>query len=504
MTAFPDWPVEVDAVRAWAKRTPDRTAFIERRTARRWTFAEFDALGDQLASQMASCGVVAGDRVGTLLGNRPEHVALMLAAGRLGAVLVPLNWRLAPAELAPILADSAVALLVTEERYRDLCRDALGDVHAQVLEFDGDGTLRSEQPVDAGGALPDRRFDPELPAIVLYTSGSSGRPKGAILTHRQLFANAVATATSWELGPDDVGPITTPLFHTGGWNVFALPVWHVGGAVALLDGFDPDDFLAALDEEGCTVALAVPTQLHMLLQSGRWSAPPPHFRYLVSGGAPCPAHLATSVRKAGWAFREGYGLTECGPNCFTQTSEESAASPGWVGRPIAHLEVRLAAADGSLIEGPGRGEIVLRGPQVFAGYLNDPGRTAEAFTSDGGLRTGDVGERNADGRYRIVGRIKEIFISGGENVYPGEVEAALLEHPEIAEVAVVAIPDDKWGEVGRAWIVLAEGVDLQPLELRKFARGRLAAYKVPKSVRFVDALPRLGSGKVDRGALSRM
>ncbi|MEJ2540234.1 MAG: AMP-binding protein [Gemmatimonadota bacterium] len=438
-----------------------------------------------------------GDRIATLMGNRFEHVALLMASGRIGAALVPLNWRLAAAELRPILQDARPRCLITDTSYRALAHRVLPDPAITLLDLDDEAWMHPREA--RGGRLS--RVEPDAPAMVLYTSGSTGRPKGALLPHRQLYANAVATCRAWKLSADDVAPITTPLFHTGGWNVFATPVWHAGGSVVLLDGFDPDDFLTALAEEGCTVALAVPTQLHLLLQSPGWGAPHPGFRYLVSGGAPCPPSVAGAVRAAGWSFREGYGLTECGPNCFTQTVEESAAEPGWVGRPIDFLEMELRLEDGARVVGAGRGELVLRGPQVFAGYLGSPEKNREAFTRDGWLRTGDVAERTPNGRYRICGRLKEMFISGGENVYPGEVEAVLLEHPSVSEAAVVGVPDEKWGEVGRAWIVLVPDTVLEATELRDFARERLAGYKVPKSVRFVDELPRLGSGKIDRAAL---
>jgi len=500
---LPPFPPDTDSVASWAERAPHRVALVERRTGRSWTYRAFDQLVAGMAASLRSKGVGKGDGVATLLGNRPEHVGLLFAAGRVGAALIPLNWRLSAKELGPILDDARPVCLVTDSDHGDLAHRALGGRAIPRLDLDGGAFDGGALDAPAQGLEPAAGgpFEPEQPAVVLYTSGSTGRPKGAVLPRRQLFANAVATARAWGLTSADVAPITTPLFHTGGWNVFATPVWHVGGTVVLLDGFEPDDFLTALEEERCTVALAVPTQLHMLLQSPRWSGPTEGFRYLVSGGAPCPLAIARAVRDAGWAFREGYGLTECGPNCFTQTSEESAAEPGWVGRPIDFLEMELRREDGRLIEGPGQGELILRGPQLFAGYLNDPERTTEAFTEDGWLRTGDIAERGASGRYRICGRIKEMFISGGENVYPGEVEAALLEHPAVREVAVVAVEDEKWGEVGRAWVVLEEGRTLEAGDLRRFARERLAAYKVPKSVRYVDALPRLGSGKIDRAAL---
>jgi fatty-acyl-CoA synthase len=274
--------------------------------------------------------------------------------------------------------------------------------------------------------------------------------------------------------------------------------------VVLFDGFDADGFLAAVEEEGITTALTVPTQLLMLTESPRWGRPLPRLRGFVSGGAPCPTALAERVRAAGYRFREGYGLTECGPNCFAISDEEARARPGSVGWPVPFLEMRLETADGRE-PGPGEpGELLLRGPQLFAGYLRAPQRTAEAFSPGGWLRTGDLARRDADGAYTICGRRKEMYISGGENVFPGEVEAALADCPGIAEAVVVGVSDERWGEVGRAFVVLRAGeYATGEAEVVAHARTRLAAYKVPRSVFIVPEIPRLGSGKPDRAALLR-
>jgi len=489
---------------------PAHPALVEFATGRRWTYAEMADLADRVACMLEARGVGRGDRVATLLPNRAEHVVLLFACGRLGAALVPFNWRLTPAELGPIITDAAPALIVVGAAHREAL--------ASTLEPDGQGIEVLDLDAPESGAEPGAVFDalpeppddfdppppdPESTALVLYTSGSTGRPKGAAISHRQLRANAVSTCTGWGLGPDDVLPITTPLFHTVGWNVFATPTWPIGATIVLLRGFDPDECLRMLREERCTMAFAVPTQLHLLTGSDTWQDGLPHLRRFISGGAPCPPALATAVREAGYPLQEAYGLTECGPNCFMQTPEESEAEPGWVGQPLPTLDVRLVTAEGRVVEGAGVGELQLRGPQLFNGYIGDPERTAEAF--DGGwLRTGDVAERSAAGRYRICGRIREMFISGGENVYPAEVESVLLDHPDVAEVAVVAVPDEKWGEVGRAWVVRTSGASADAEDIRMFARSRLAGYKVPRSVRWLPELPLLGSGKIDRSALAEM
>jgi fatty-acyl-CoA synthase len=458
-----------------------------------------------MVTRLREAGVHRGDRVAALLGNRIELVLLLFGSTRVGASLVPLNWRLTADELRPMLDGAAPVVVVTDAEHGAACREALqhpgettdgGHGRPRVLDLD-DGWDTEVEPSTGDFVRPDA----DDSALVLFTSGSTGRPKGAMLPHRQLWTNAIATTRGWSIGSDDVVPITTPLFHTGGWNVLATPTWHVGGTVVLMEGFDAETFLGVLHRERCTFALVVPTQLYMLTQTPDWGRSLPDLNRFVSGGAPCPPALAETVRGAGYRLQEGYGLTECGPNCFRQTAEESAARPGWVGTPIPFLDVRLRSGD-DIVDGPGSGELQLRGPQVFAGYLGEPERTAEAF-DDGWLRTGDVAERSEAGRYRICGRIKEMFISGGENVYPAEVEAVLTDHPGVSAVCVVAVPDEKWGEVGRAWVVRGAGSGVSATELRRFARARLAAYKVPKSVAFLDEFPLLASGKVDRAALRR-
>ncbi|HEV2735966.1 MAG TPA: AMP-binding protein [Longimicrobiaceae bacterium] len=496
---FPAFP---DPVRFWGRLHPERLALVDRSSGARLSYAELDERVGRWTAVLRAFGVGRGGLVGVLAGNREEVVELFFACGRLGAALLPLNWRLSAAELAGVLDDARPDLLLREERFAALGDDALGRArHVPAIGWVDFGAARglAAGPADAG---PDAAVSPDDPALVLYTSGSTGRPKGAVLPHCQILWNAVATATAWELGPGDVAPVSTPLFHTGGWNVFATPLWHRGGTVVLLDGFEPDDFLAAVEEEGITVALTVPTQLLMLMESPRWGRPLPALRFFISGGAPCPAALAARVRAAGYRFREGYGLTECGPNCFALSDEEAARKPGSVGRPAPFLEMRLTTADGREAEPGEVGELLLRGPQLFAGYLRDPERTAEALTPDGWLRTGDLARRDAAGVYTVCGRRKEMYISGGENVFPGEVEAALADCPGVAEVVVVGVADARWGEVGRAFVVRRADGAVDEAEVVAHARARLAGYKVPKAVVFLDEIPRLGSGKPDRRALA--
>jgi fatty-acyl-CoA synthase len=483
-----------DPVRHWRLTQPDKVAVIDRGAGARVTYADLDARIDVMTARLRALGVRPGDRVGVLATNRMEQIELFYGCHRIGAALVPFNWRLSAVELRVIVADAAVAVCFGEEKFRGLAETA--ELTARWIDLDRDvAKLRTT----SGG---DVRNAPDDPALILYTSGSTGKPKGAVLPHRQILFNAIATTTAWQLGGDDVAAITTPFFHTGGWNVFATPLWQRGGTVVLLEKFDADDFLNVMAQERCTVALTVPTQLVMLMRTSSWGRELPALRSFFSGGAPCPSSVLQAVRDAGYRIREGYGLTECGPNCFTMGPEQALDRPGVVGWPVPFLEMRTVDEAFNDVAAGEAGELLLRGPQMFAGYLNDPERTAEAVTIDGWLRTGDLAIRHADGSHTIAGRRKEMYISGGENVYPGEVEAALCACPGIAEVAVVGVADPHWGEVGRAFVVRHDNAGICEDDVLRFAAARLARYKAPKSVVFMDDLPRLGSGKVDRKALA--
>ena len=441
-------------------------------------------------------GIGTGSRVAVLLGNRGEYVAILFACIRLRAVMIPLNWRLSATELGAIVADASPQVVLGEKEHQHLMQQSSG-----VRWIDIDDLNESSSPV---AQSHDLVVDGEEPVMVIYTSGSTGRPKGAVISHRQMLFNAIATTTAWELGASDIAPITTPFFHTGGWHVFATPLWLRGGCVVLMGHFDANTFLSQLAEEKCTVALCVPTQLTMLADSPEFGRSVPSLRWLISGGAPCPAPLAARIRAGGYSLRLGYGLTECGPNCFAMSTEDGLSHEGAVGRPVPFLEMRLVDAALEDVGDDEPGELLLRGPQVFSGYLGAPDKTSEVMTADGWLRTGDLARRSRSGVYWICGRRKEMFISGGENVFPGEVEAALTDCPGVAEVVVVGVPDETWGEVGRAFVIPRKDASLTAEDVLTHARSRLGRYKVPKTVVLVSEIPRLGSGKPDRRAIAAM
>lgn len=497
-------PELFDPIAWWARVDGGRTAIVEASTGARHSYRALNAHADQWHGVLARLGVRPGDRVGILAQNRYDFVPLFFACIRRGAILVPLNWRLSAPELSRVLADAGPVTLFGEEAFRALTEEAVRtlDQPPRWIDLDHEAPSLLRQVMDGRPPTSPERTAHDT-TMLLYTSGSTGMPKGVMLPHRQLLWNAVATTTGWALGPDDIAPSATPFFHTGGWHVFTTPMLYRGGTVVLMGAFDPAAYLRTLEEFALTITFGVPTQFDLLQQAADWGRPLPRLRTFISGGAPCPQRTKDAVRAAGYRFREGYGLTECGPNCFATTDRTAIEREGSVGWPVPFLEMRLRDERGRIVETDEVGELELRGPQLFTGYFNAPERTAEVMTADGWLRTGDLASADADGVYRIRGRRKEMFISGGENVFPGEVEAALLDCPGVAEATVVGVPDPKWGEVGCA-VIVPRSTALHADALLLQARERLAGYKVPRTVLFVDAIPKLGSGKVDRRAVNEL
>jgi fatty-acyl-CoA synthase len=501
---LPPLPDVFDPVSWWARVHGERTAVIDAQHDRRISYRALHVEADRWQLLLTHVGVRPGDRVAILARNRYEFLPLFIACMRRGAVLVPLNWRLSARELTRVLGHAGPAVLLGEAHFRALaeeavpsCTSAATPIRWLDLDVEVPPLLLALREL-AVPASPSRLS--EDTTMLLYTSGSTGAPKAVMVPHRQLLWNAMATTTAWMLSEEDVAPAATPFFHTSGWHVFVTPLLYRGGTVVVMRSFDPDAYLDALARYAVTITFGVPTQLHLLQRAASWGRPLPALRTFISGGAPCPQRTSNAVRAAGYRFREAYGLTECGPNCFATNDRTAREKDGTVGWPVPFLDMRVADENDRSLQAGEVGELQLRGPQLFGGYYRDPGQTAAVLTTDGWLRTGDLVSADAAGVFRIRGRRKELFISGGENVFPGEVEAALLEIPQVGEVCVVGVPDDTWGEVGCA-VVVRTSADCSAEALMTAARRLLAGYKVPQHVLFTDRLPTLGSGKIDRGAV---
>lgn len=482
-----------------AKLSPGATALIDARSGRSITFAQWDQDANRTARWLAARGVKKGDRVATLAKNRTELLDLWFACGKLGAVLQTLNWRLTPRELTGLLAPAPPSLLALDGSTAAAAREIPHEAAPARFTLD---ELAQQREAEASGPFEATPVEAEDPWVICYTGGSTGLPKGAVLTHGSMLANAVNTAASWGLGPRDVAILNAPLFHVGGLSVLTAPLVLMGGCSIVCEGFDAGQVIDLCTGGGVTAFFGVPTMFLALLQHPRfaevdWS----RLALVISGGAPCPPAIVEAMWAAGAPFKQGYGLTEAGPNNFWLPPADIRRKPGSVGWPLFQVDARVVDAEGRDCPANQPGELWLRGPHVFAGYFNQPAETARVI-DQGWLRTGDVAVADDDGAFSIVGRLKDIIISGGENVYPAEVEAVLASHPGVAEVALIGVPDERWGEVGRA-VVVPRG-DLDPGDLLAFCAGRLARYKVPKSVVLVAELPRTGAGKIDKPALRKV
>ncbi len=483
-----------------ADRSPNRRALTFEGTT--WTYAELQSRIDRLAAALRAGGVCHGDRVGFLGLNQPAFFETMFATARLGAIFVPLNFRLTGPELVFIIGDAGVHTLVVDAPHRSvvdgirtelpvrryLSADAAADGWQPLSEITA-GT----DPIDVGVPVAADEV-----AMIMYTSGTTGRPKGAMLTHGNLWWNGTNCLLTIDIVEDDVSLVVAPLFHIGGLNVTTLITWMKGGEVVLHRAFDPAAVLSAIAEYGVTTMFAVPAMLLFVSHlPGFADADLTSMRTIVCGGAPVPEPLMKTWLGRGVPINQGYGLTETAPMVTFLTSEWGLAKLGSAGRTPPFSDVRLVDANGAVVHEPmAKGEICTRGPNVMKGYWNRPDATAAAIDTEGWFHTGDVGYLDQDGFLFIADRVKDMVITGGENVYPAEVESALYDHPAIAEIAIIGQPDERWGEAVVAVVALKPGASLTLDELRDFGGKGLARYKLPTRLHTIDALPRNPAGKV--------
>jgi fatty-acyl-CoA synthase len=494
-------------VRDWmghrALSSPHKTAIIDGDTGESLTYRELNDRATRLANHLRHrCGVRSGDRVAVLAMNRSEILEAFFAVSKLTAILVPLNYRLTQSELQYIIEDCEPSVLLYESEFASTAQSLCEELSIQnSLSFDGPEENYEQALAAAGVAAIEEEFDPEMPALIIYTSGTTGRPKGALLSHRMLTWNSINTTTGWDIASTDITTVHMPLFHTGGFNVLTLPLLHVGGTVVMLRTFEVVKVLEALEKHRCTLFFGVPTTFQMMLEAPQFEATDlSAMRYFISGGAPCPVPLIEEIQKRGIAFTQGYGLTEVGPNCFRLGLEDAVRKAGSIGFPTFHSEARIVDEKGHDVVRGEIGELLLRGGHVCSGYWRNSEATAAALC-DGWFYTGDLARQDEDGYYYIAGRAKDMIISGGENIYPAEVEAVLHEHPAISSVALIGLPDPKWGEQPVAVVIVYKNSDVSAGEIIEFCSGKLARYKIPKQVFFVEEFPLLASGKVYKRVL---
>lgn len=493
--------MNTDWLAKWAVYSPDKVAAKEYETQRTMTYGQLDAASNRVSRHWTEVyGLQAGDRVAIIAENCLEYLVLIGVAQKTGCILVPLNYRLATAEIDYLIQDAAPRLMITAPAFREL---VAGSAHFQGVAHH----LSLEEVLTAaaaqeGSPYPSIALHPEDPAFILYTSGTTGFPKGALYTHQMLFWNSINTAMSLIVNSESRTVNCMPPFHTGGLNVLMTPFLHHGGYTCLMQKFDADAVMAALDTEAVTLFMGVPTMLKMMADSPAFEAAQLEaLHYIIVGGEPMPIPLIETWHGKGVPIRQGYGMTEVGPNLTSLHHDDAIRKQGSIGRPNFYVNIRIVRPDGSPCDVDEPGELLLYGDMVTTGYWQNPAATDKAFAGSW-FKTGDRVRQDAEGYLYVVDRIKNMFISGGENVYPAEVERVLIAHPAIAEVAVIGIPHEKWGEVGKAVVVLRDAdVNLTIEEIKAFCTQQLSKFKIPKALEIVSALPKTASGKIDRKAM---
>ncbi|MFN4098285.1 MAG: class I adenylate-forming enzyme family protein [Pararhodobacter sp.] len=466
-----------------AQLSPEAPAFVDHETGEEWTFARVDNAAARLGTALLA-QVPKGARIAILCHNRPEFFVALFACQKAGLILAPLNWRQPVAELLPVVQSVDCALVLHDEGFADAAT-ALG---LPVMPL----------AIPDAAPLPPTPIDEDVPWYVLFTSGTTGTPKAVIQTPRMVVANAINIAQAMGLTSEDRTVNFLPLFHTGGINLFTLPLFLWGGRSLVLRKFDAPALEDLIGQGAVTQFFGVPAIYQALKQMDLNGVDLSHVRGWACGGAALPEATIRFFAERGALICNGFGMTETGPTGFLIDRAAAIAKIGSVGKPQMMTEARL---DGVPDGEPGAGELLLRGPTVTPGYLDNPQATAAAFTADGWLKSGDVAARDADGYYRIIDRIKDMYISGGENVYPAEVEKVLIAHPAVLDAAVIGVPDPTWGETGVAFLIPKPGLTPDLATLTPWLRERLAAYKLPRAFHLVADFPRTAAGKVRKPEL---
>lgn len=498
-------------IRKKAEVYPESTALINQATGEECTYEEIEHRSNSIARTLSARGIDKGDRIGGLFRNSIEFFTVFFAAAKLDAVVAPLNHRLEPSELEYLIEDSDPSLFVFEGVFDEKI-NALDDrdtfdgrslVRIDVRETDEDRSPTGTEPydvleeADSGPVeIPAHEFDD--PTVVLYTSGSTGRPKGVPLSHKNLFFSSVGYITDVGLTFEDTTLTSSPVFHVGGLNILTLPLLQCGGTVILQQEFEPEETWEIMAEHDVSKMFTIPTMLNMMVSVDGWQGYDlDSLELMIGGGEPVTADLKESLQEIDVPLVAAYGLTETTDGTlFLRPEYALEKGPKCNGKPFTHANAKVVDEEGNEVPRGEEGELVHRGAIVADGYLNRPEKTEEAWRG-GWFYTGDIARQDEGGHYYILGRKDNMIITGGENVYPSEVEEALYSHDDVKEVVVFGNPDEEWGEKVMA-VVATETADLSGVVLDEFLDGRLAKFKQPKEYVFTDELPKSGSGKVQR------
>ena len=487
--------------------SPDQLAVVDagKTPHRTFTYSELNNRANRLANWLRDgAGIRKGDRVAVLAYDGVEYLDTFFACGKLGAILVGLNWRLHWRELLALIEKTSPTVLVFSEEFTEAA--------ASIAE--NTTTVKHFLHVEGAGIPNSRSFEKTLIdsvlrpvttedvteediACLIFTGGTTGMPKGAQISHRMIGWNTLNTIIH-DLQHGDVTVNTFPLFHTGGLLVYTTPLLILGGTVVLTRRFDAEQVLNLLDEYAATVYAGVPTMYQMMTTAPNWeSADLSNLRFCTSGGAPLPVSLVQKFqREKGVQFKQGFGMSEFGPGVFALAQEDAIRKAGSIGRPNFFVDARIVDEHNQPLPPGEVGELVLRGPSMCSGYFNDPEASAAVVDDGGWFHTGDLALMDEHQYYTIVDRKKDMFISGGENIYPNEIEQVLYRHQAVEMCAVVGVPDPKWGEVGKAFVVLKSGAKPSADDLMAHMHHHLAGYKVPKTIEFRDSLPVSAAGKI--------
>ena len=476
-------------IRDRASESPDKAALINAASGESWSYARLNTVTNCCAAALAARGVRSGDRVAVALPSEPIYLALYFAAAKLGAIFLPLNSRWTARELAFQLADAGPRIALTDPSIPLEPNDG-----TELVEID---RFRADLPRAA--AEPELAPGGDAAQVIMYTSGTTGEPKGAVLPHRKTRANSENAVAYFGIEADDRVIVPVPLFHSYGLKILSVPTLSAGATVVLVNQFDAIGLQDCVREYRGTVLGAVPVMYRRMLQEGLDTDALASLRFGFSAGAPIDPETVRAYAARGLFLRQGFGQTETSILCAMDRNDDVLPKLGSVGRPVGNCELRIADESGKTLPPGITGEILVRGPIVMLGYWQRPVETKESQL-DGWHRTGDLAFMDEDGFVTLVGRRKELYISGGENVYPAEVENVLLQHPNVADCAVLGVPDPEWGEVGHAYIVPREH-PLQSDELLGWMRERLASFKLPRRIITADELPRTASGKVQKHLL---
>lgn len=491
---------ELDWLDSRARLTPEAAAIGDAGTDQEWSYREINERARAIAVWLHGKGVKKGDRVALLAPNGISYFDLLFACGKIGAIFVPLNWRLSVDELAFIMKDCEPALLAFHSSFTKEVM-MIWEQEDNCIQINGSHYEQLTGRVPDTQGLNQFDINEEDPLAMIYTGGTTGKPKGAVLSHRAIIWNGISTIASWNLTNEDRTLTYLPLFHTGGLNALSIPILMAGGTVILANDFTPEKAINNLIRHKCTIVLFVPTMHHMLIKSELFlEAEFQDMKLFLSGGAPCPLEVYEAYKQRGIAFKEGYGLTEAGPNNFYIDPVEADVKRGSVGKPMLFHSIMIFNEDGSETAAGEVGELAIKGNHAFSYYWKNKDATDDTM-KDGWLHTGDLAKMDEEGFYYIVGRKKEMIITGGENVYPLEIEHWLCSHPSIQEAAVVGVPDEKWGELVTAFIVLEKGTTLTEEDVKIYCKQKLAGYKVPKRIHFINQMPKTHVGKIDKKEL---